>query len=700
MDHHLKNVRIFGAIPRMALNDSLCNNPLPHLVPRLVEDDFRKWKKKRSTRRFKHSGRLNRTFLCLAEFEASPFSEGPACRAGAAQACSEPMIQHVLRMQRSATRGLPFSIALNSVAFYDIGGNLRDHMVPTECAPKPGGSRTRAREGGRYFQITCGPDVTEAELTGTSFPKLIEAVKKVTPNLWRVLMELARSPTQQKRSPKKDPSMFKGLSAKGFDTLHFYYLEEGRLSGVRCKKYPALRPRNTRTVLVHRPPGWCTVTHIAPVFDAVLSRRPDVLLHVVRAGLPWVHRCGVVLPLRVFEVPPMDDLALAHGQHVYLYFVAIASHAVLHEPADHVREADVEGLERVVLEGDTFTVYHAATSGQYTHACVYSPTRLRVRARPSVRALGCTFWGNDDSIVAIEPRTTKVRGAVSRRVRDPCRHSGWRAPMWRRLPRPIAGEPVLFRGGVLLSEQMDLAGGALYRGIVPSCLVTDFMKVKADSSMPKASADRAADVFTRRPCLACSTACREERGLRYLSHSPRRTACAYLKQAGRVAMAVEVRICDLQRVEAAAHPCCAGERCLVASARSHNRTSLLRQLVRVAGGPIGPHSCLYEVVECSWRSTLWRGRELRPRGGDGHCGEHRCRSQCLGDGDPRDCDCGVVARRQSGDGPAVLTTVEKMSEVVMILRVVGGRKERVWAQILPLGYSHGLEIVIEGHTVF
>ncbi|KAJ6542464.1 hypothetical protein DFH09DRAFT_1089016 [Mycena vulgaris] len=63
MDHHLKNVRIFEAIPRVALNNSICNNPLPHLVPRLVEDDFREWKKKRSTRRFKNSGRLNRTWI-------------------------------------------------------------------------------------------------------------------------------------------------------------------------------------------------------------------------------------------------------------------------------------------------------------------------------------------------------------------------------------------------------------------------------------------------------------------------------------------------------------------------------------------------------------------------------------------------------------------------------------------------------------
>ncbi|KAJ7670870.1 hypothetical protein DFH06DRAFT_1370098 [Mycena polygramma] len=105
------------------------------------------------------------------------------------------------------------------------------------------------------FKSPAGIDVKEEELTATSFSKLIAQVKSLAPNLWRVLMQLARSPTQQKRSPKKDPSKvvffaqiilvviaifeytrshhrgrlqklfaiyfkFKGLSAKGFDTLH------------------------------------------------------------------------------------------------------------------------------------------------------------------------------------------------------------------------------------------------------------------------------------------------------------------------------------------------------------------------------------------------------------------------------------------------------------------------------------------------
>ncbi|KAJ7745180.1 hypothetical protein DFH07DRAFT_749051 [Mycena maculata] len=101
------------------------------------------------------------------------------------------------------------------------------------------------------FKAPAGADVTEAELTGTSIPKMIARTQELAPNLWRVLMQLARSPTQRERAPKKDPAKvsiilvviamfeytrshhrgrlqklfaiyfkFKGLSAKGFDTLH------------------------------------------------------------------------------------------------------------------------------------------------------------------------------------------------------------------------------------------------------------------------------------------------------------------------------------------------------------------------------------------------------------------------------------------------------------------------------------------------
>ncbi|KAJ7082067.1 hypothetical protein B0H15DRAFT_952744 [Mycena belliarum] len=94
-----------------------------------------------------------------------------------------------------------------------------------------------------------GEDIKEAHLTGVSFPKMVSQVKRVAPNLWRLLFRLARSESQQERNPKKNPAnivlvviamfsytrshhrcrlqklfaiyfKFRGLSAKGFDTLH------------------------------------------------------------------------------------------------------------------------------------------------------------------------------------------------------------------------------------------------------------------------------------------------------------------------------------------------------------------------------------------------------------------------------------------------------------------------------------------------
>ncbi|KAJ6448999.1 hypothetical protein C8R45DRAFT_849982 [Mycena sanguinolenta] len=175
------------------------------------------------------------------------------------------------------------SVLLNSI---ELPGILRRWWKPPRAAS---GKRKRPK-GGRNamqtFALDCavhvlelelelvadlfksptGPDVTEKELTGTSFPKMISEVKKCAPNLWRVLMQLARSPMQRLRSPKKNPAKvsfflisyfavdamcvqiilvviaifeytrshhhgrlqklfaiyfkFKGLSAKGFDTLH------------------------------------------------------------------------------------------------------------------------------------------------------------------------------------------------------------------------------------------------------------------------------------------------------------------------------------------------------------------------------------------------------------------------------------------------------------------------------------------------
>ncbi|KAJ7812306.1 hypothetical protein B0H14DRAFT_3090506 [Mycena olivaceomarginata] len=100
------------------------------------------------------------------------------------------------------------------------------------------------------FKSPAGLDVTEEELTGVSLPKMITEVKKNVPNLWQVLTHLARSPTQLERISFSQDEFciiliviaifeytrshhrgrlqklfaiyfkFKGLSAKGFDTLH------------------------------------------------------------------------------------------------------------------------------------------------------------------------------------------------------------------------------------------------------------------------------------------------------------------------------------------------------------------------------------------------------------------------------------------------------------------------------------------------
>ncbi|KAJ7718343.1 hypothetical protein B0H16DRAFT_1740112 [Mycena metata] len=99
------------------------------------------------------------------------------------------------------------------------------------------------------FESPVGDDIKEEHLTGFSFSKTVKQVKEVAPSLWSTLFRLARTPSQQIRSPNKNPAntiliiiaifsytrthncgrlqklfaiyfKFRGLSAKGFDTLH------------------------------------------------------------------------------------------------------------------------------------------------------------------------------------------------------------------------------------------------------------------------------------------------------------------------------------------------------------------------------------------------------------------------------------------------------------------------------------------------
>ncbi|KAJ7199391.1 hypothetical protein GGX14DRAFT_572773 [Mycena pura] len=99
------------------------------------------------------------------------------------------------------------------------------------------------------FKSPAGDDIKEEHLTGFSFSKTVEKVKEIAPNLWRMLSRLARTEGQENRNPDKNPAntilviiaifsytrthhrgrlqklfaiyfKFRGLSAKGFDTLH------------------------------------------------------------------------------------------------------------------------------------------------------------------------------------------------------------------------------------------------------------------------------------------------------------------------------------------------------------------------------------------------------------------------------------------------------------------------------------------------
>ncbi|KAJ7452631.1 hypothetical protein FB451DRAFT_1374076 [Mycena latifolia] len=99
------------------------------------------------------------------------------------------------------------------------------------------------------FDSPAGEDITEEQLTGLSFPATVKEAKKIAPNLFAALFRLARTEGQQERNPAKNPAntvliviaifsytrthhcgrlqklfaiyfKFRGLSAKGFDTLH------------------------------------------------------------------------------------------------------------------------------------------------------------------------------------------------------------------------------------------------------------------------------------------------------------------------------------------------------------------------------------------------------------------------------------------------------------------------------------------------
>ncbi|KAJ7165180.1 hypothetical protein C8R46DRAFT_1035784 [Mycena filopes] len=127
------------------------------------------------------------------------------------------------------------------------------HTAPRfNLSPIPGPARAsqcRMTIFRNIFESPAGEDIKEEHLTGFSFSKTVKRVRETAPHLWHTLFCLARTKIQQQRSPNKNPAntilivlaifsytrtsrrgrlqklfaiyfKFRGLSAKGFDTLH------------------------------------------------------------------------------------------------------------------------------------------------------------------------------------------------------------------------------------------------------------------------------------------------------------------------------------------------------------------------------------------------------------------------------------------------------------------------------------------------
>ncbi|KAJ7774231.1 hypothetical protein DFH07DRAFT_732844, partial [Mycena maculata] len=74
------------------------------------------------------------------------------------------------------------------------------------------------------FESPARDDIKEEELTGISFPDTVKQVKKIAPNLWSALFGLARTQSQQDRNPTKSPANASYLLSVYFAKFLFIYL--------------------------------------------------------------------------------------------------------------------------------------------------------------------------------------------------------------------------------------------------------------------------------------------------------------------------------------------------------------------------------------------------------------------------------------------------------------------------------------------
>ncbi|KAJ7260768.1 hypothetical protein C8J57DRAFT_1072247 [Mycena rebaudengoi] len=181
------------------------------------------------------------------------------------------------------------------------------------------------------FSSPAGQDITEKELTGTSMPGMASEVKTIAPRLWLFLMRLARSAEQQRRTPSKDPQKvrpyaliltiiaifsytrshhrgrlqklfaiyfkFKGLTAKGFDTLHAIGLTmSSRWTSGAVDRISAAAMNDMRQMMEKFP--WLMSYDNALISFRTFSPRVDknTLLGSGTAGTVYIKRGATALP--------------------------------------------------------------------------------------------------------------------------------------------------------------------------------------------------------------------------------------------------------------------------------------------------------------------------------------------------------------------------------------------------------------------
>ncbi|KAJ7886060.1 hypothetical protein B0H13DRAFT_2235222 [Mycena leptocephala] len=220
----------------------------------------------------------------------------------------------------------------------------------------------------KAFKSPAGDDVKEEHLTGISFPQMVARVKKIAPNLWVVLSRLARSQSQQERSPMKNPTntilvviamfsysrshhrnrlqklfaiyfKFRGLSAKGFDTLHAIGLTmSNKWTGNAVGRISTQSMAAVKRLMDHFP--WLMSYDNVLIAFRVFSQRVDkktlhgngtaATVYIKRSAKPLpstIHKAlqemrqeGMAHPLNAFEIFEIFEIAdkRRHPHTIYL----------------------------------------------------------------------------------------------------------------------------------------------------------------------------------------------------------------------------------------------------------------------------------------------------------------------------------------------------------------------------------------------